>query len=237
MPVRAAMALSKPMRNTATGLPCPSTTALVASVVETETSPMAEDLAPEGKVLHHGCERLFHPDGKIALRRQRLCPAKNLLRVMRNDDGIRIGAARINADKKALRWGHFWLSGFSWPMLLLKATGMSTARRWSRAGMVYPVLGRFMLCRISSMEPSIAAFSASSLTTWILAAINVPANSGLLTEPRIFTSLIVSASVSFNWACDCCKLGKGRSAALRLICQAGAFSLALHGSNLVDETR
>ena len=40
MPVRSAMAWSKPMRMTPTALPWPSTTALVASVVETETSAM-----------------------------------------------------------------------------------------------------------------------------------------------------------------------------------------------------
>ncbi len=46
MPVRSAMAWSKPMRMTPTALPWPSTTALVASVVDTDTSEMSPGLNP-----------------------------------------------------------------------------------------------------------------------------------------------------------------------------------------------
>ena len=46
--------------------------------------------------------------------------------------------------------------------------------------MVQLALSRFMFCSISSIEPSMAALSASSLITCIFAAIRVPVNSGLL---------------------------------------------------------
>ena len=49
MPVRAAMAASKPMRMAPTVLPWPSTTALVASVVETDTSEMSAASRPSGR--------------------------------------------------------------------------------------------------------------------------------------------------------------------------------------------
>ena len=48
MPVRSAIAWSKPMSRTPTALPWPSTTALVASVVDTETSAMFSGLRPAG---------------------------------------------------------------------------------------------------------------------------------------------------------------------------------------------
>ena len=48
IPVRSAMAWSKPMRITPTALPWPSTTALVASVVDTETSEMSSGFSPSG---------------------------------------------------------------------------------------------------------------------------------------------------------------------------------------------
>ena len=48
MPVRSAMLASKPTSSTPTALPWPSTTALVASVVETETSAMSCGCRPWG---------------------------------------------------------------------------------------------------------------------------------------------------------------------------------------------
>ena len=49
MPVRSAMAASKPISNTPTALPWPSTTALVASVVDTDTSAMSCGRKPWGR--------------------------------------------------------------------------------------------------------------------------------------------------------------------------------------------
>ena len=48
MPVRVTMAASKPINTTPTALPCPSTTALVARVVETDTSEMSCGCSPCG---------------------------------------------------------------------------------------------------------------------------------------------------------------------------------------------
>ena len=48
IPVRSAIAWSKPIRITPTADPCPSTTALVASVVDTDTSEMSSGLSPCG---------------------------------------------------------------------------------------------------------------------------------------------------------------------------------------------
>ena len=48
IPVRATMAASKPIKTTPTALPCPSTTALVARVVDTETREMSFGCRPWG---------------------------------------------------------------------------------------------------------------------------------------------------------------------------------------------
>ena len=84
VPVRAAMALSKPIRNTATGLPCPSTTALVAKLWKRK-QPIAEDFAPGRKGLHHRCRASFTPMERSPFVVSAL-PAENILRVMRNDN-------------------------------------------------------------------------------------------------------------------------------------------------------
>ena len=130
--------------------------------------------------------------------------------------------------KKISAWD-ILASSFSWPMLLLKATGKSIARRWKKAGMVYPARPFHALPDFRNGTVN-SSLSARSLTTWIFAAINVrqiPACS----RPRTSTRLVV-LSASAELACA----GSAQQGPVLLRCGLSAWhSHSRLKLNLVDE--